>query len=47
MPRSYRPTRESKRGRSRRSVDLNQQYVVVIYARISTGEGMQIGRAHV
>lgn len=41
MPRSYRPTRESKRGRSRRSVDLNQQYVVVIYARISTGEGMQ------
>jgi len=41
MPRSYRPTREIKRGRSRRSVDLSVVYLVAIYVRISTGEGMQ------
>lgn len=41
MVRSYRPTREAKRGRSHRSVDMSLAYLVAIYVRISTGEGMQ------
>ena len=39
MVRSYRPKRE--RNHNVRSLDPNQKYRVGIYARISTGEGMQ------
>lgn len=39
MVRSYRPKRE--RNHNVRSLDPNQKYQVGIYARISTGEGMQ------
>ncbi len=41
MVRSYRPNRDRKRSRTRRALDLNQQYRIAIYVRISTGEGMQ------
>jgi DNA invertase Pin-like site-specific DNA recombinase len=41
MVRSYRPNREQRRGRQGLTLNEDVHYRVAIYARISTGEGMQ------